>query len=74
MGGWGGGMIKFPKLVIRPGSYGRGPWALLANRLLETIGLNEFFCPLKVGWSEDRYNHIVGKLRHFLKQAGFKVG
>ena len=37
-------------------------------------GFNEFFFPLKVGWSEDRYNHIVGKLKHFLKQAGFKVG
>ena len=36
-------MIMLPKVVIHPGSCGCGPWALLASRLLETIGLNEFF-------------------------------
>ena len=30
-------------------------------------------CLFQVGWSEARYNHVVGKLKHFLKQAGFKV-
>ena len=27
----------------------------------------------QVEWSAERYNHIVSKLKHFLKQVGFKV-
>jgi len=31
------------------------------------------FSNLKVHWSEERYKYITGKLKVFLKQAGFKV-
>lgn len=44
--------------------------------LVRSLGVTQLIVAVNkldnVGWSEDRYNHIVGKLKHFLKQAGFK--
>lgn len=44
--------------------------------LVRSLGVTQLIVAVNkldnVGWSEDRYNHVVGKLKHFLKQAGFK--
>lgn len=44
--------------------------------LVRSLGVTQLIVAVNkldnVGWSEARYNHVVGKLKHFLKQAGFK--
>ena len=46
--------------------------------LVRSLGVTQMIVAVNkldnVGWSEERYNHIVGKMKAFLKQAGFKVG
>ena len=45
--------------------------------LVRSLGVTQLAVAINkldtVGWSEVRFNEIVGKLGHFLKQAGFKV-
>ena len=45
--------------------------------LVRSLGVTQLAVAINkldtVGWSEDRFNEIVGKLGQFLKQAGFKV-
>ncbi|CAH3108693.1 unnamed protein product [Pocillopora meandrina] len=44
--------------------------------LVRSLGVTQVIVAVNkldnVDWSEARYNHITGKLKHFLKQAGFK--
>lgn len=44
--------------------------------LVRSLGVTQLIVAVNkldnVDWSEARYNHVVGKLKHFLKQAGFK--
>ncbi|XP_078363300.1 HBS1-like protein isoform X2 [Oculina patagonica] len=44
--------------------------------LVRSLGVTQIVVAVNkldsVSWSEARYNYIVGKLRHFLKQTGFK--
>ena len=45
----------------------------LYSVLLSACEFSHDYISLQVGWSSERFDEIVGKLKQFLKQAGFRV-